>query len=84
MKKNLIISYVNKLTKQDIINYLNKENIEYTNDELDLIYNAIKNDYEVILSNDFDKYITNYKFNLNEKLYNKILEKYNEYKKFIE
>ena len=84
MKKNLIISYINKITKQDIINYLNKENIEYTNDELDLIYNAIKNDYEVILSNDFDKYITNYKFNLNEKLYNKILEKYNEYKKFIE
>lgn len=84
MKKNLIISYINKITKQDIINYLNKENIEYTNDELDFIYNAIKNDYEVILSNDFDKYITNYKFNLNEKLYNKILEKYNEYKKFIE
>lgn len=84
MKNELIKSYINRLTKQDIVNYLIKENIMYSNDEVDLIYNSIKNDYETILTTDFNKYITNYKFNLNDELYNKIIEKYNEYKKFIE
>lgn len=84
MKKELIKNYINKLTKEDILKYLNKENIPCDNDELNLIYSSIKNDYDYILNNDFNTYITNYKFNLNETLYNKIIEKYNEYKKFIE
>ena len=66
MKIDLLKSYINRLQKQDIINYLNKENIMYSNDEVDLIYNSIKNDYETILTTDFNKYITNYKFNLND------------------
>ena len=49
MKKELIINYINKLTRDDVINYLNKENIEYNSQELDLIFNTIKNDYETIL-----------------------------------
>ena len=30
MKKELLKTYINKLTKQDIINYINKENVEAT------------------------------------------------------
>lgn len=84
MKKELLKTYINKLTKQDIINYINKENVEATPEEIDIIYDTIKNEYEVILETNFMNYFSNYKFILNEKLYNKIIEKYNTYKKFIE
>ena len=83
MNKNLIINYIEKITKQDIQKYISKENIEHTKEEIDLIYQAIKNDYNEILDN-FQNYITKFKGKLNTNLYNKIIEKYNQYKKFIE
>ena len=84
MKKELLKNYISKLTKQDIINYLSKECIPASNEEIDMIYNAIKNDYEEILETNFMNYISNYKLNFNPDLYRTIIEKYNEYKKFIE
>ncbi len=84
MKIELIKSYINKLTKDDIIRYLNKENVPASSDEVDLIYNSIKNDFDYVLNNDFLSYLEKYKSRLNSNLYQKIIEKYNEYKKFIE
>ena len=84
MKIDLIKNYISKLKKEDIINYLNKENLPYSNEEVDLIYDGIMSNYQNLENIDFNTYITNYKYNLNETLYNKIIEKYNEYKKFIE
>lgn len=84
MKKELLKNYISKLTKQDIINYLSKECIPASNEEIDMIYNAIKNDYEEILETNFINYISNYKLNFNPDLYRTIIEKYNQYKKFIE
>lgn len=84
MKKELLKNYISKLTKQDIINYLSKECIPASNEEIDMIYNAIKNDYEEILETNFMNYISNYKLNFNPNLYRTIIEKYNQYKKFIE
>lgn len=84
MKKQILEMYINKLTKQDIVNYLSKECIPASNEEVDLIYKAIKNDYNEILESDFNSYISNYKLTFNKSLYEKIVEKYNEYKKFIE
>ena len=84
MKKELLRKYIDKLSKNDIVIYLKKELIPATNEEIDLIYKEIKTKYEEILNSDFIKYIENYKNKLNAKLYQKILEKYNEYKKFIE
>ncbi|MBQ7789915.1 MAG: hypothetical protein IJ399_01475 [Bacilli bacterium] len=83
MNKNLIINYIEKITKQDIQKYISKENIEHTKEEIDIIYQAIKNDYNEILNN-FQNYILKFKNRLNTNLYNKIIEKYNQYKKFIE
>ena len=77
-------NYINKLQKEDIINYLNKESITANNEEIDIIYNSIKNDFDYIINNDFNTYLEKYKSQLNEELYNKIIEKHNEYKKFIE
>jgi hypothetical protein len=84
MRIELLKNYINKLTKNDIINYLNKEKVYASNDEIDLIYNSIKNDFDYVLHNDFYTYLSKYKNKLNDNLYNKIIEKYNEYKKFIE
>ena len=84
MKKELLKNYISNLTKQDIINYLSKECIPASNEEIDMIYNAIKNDYEEILETNFMSYISNYKLNFNPDLYRTIIEKYNQYKKFIE
>lgn len=84
MKKELLKNYISKLTKQDIINYLSKECIPASNEEIDMIYNAIKNDYEEILETNFMNYISNYKLNFNPDLYRTIIKKYNQYKKFIE
>ena len=83
MNKNLIINYINKITKQDIERYISKENIQHTKEEIDLIYESIKNDYYEILNN-FQNYIQKVKDKLNPNLYNKIIEKYNKYKEFIE
>lgn len=83
MNKNLIINYINKITKQDIEKYISKENIQHTKEEIDLIYESIKNDYHEILNN-FQNYIQKVKDKLNPNLYNKIIEKYNKYKEFIE
>ncbi len=83
MKKQILEMYIKKLTKQDIVNYLSKECIPASNEEIDLIYKAIKNDYNEILESDFNSYISNYKLTFNKALYEKIIEKYNEYKKFI-
>ena len=84
MKLDLIKSYISRLKKEDISSYLDKEKIPYNDNELNLIYEAIMSNYNNIDKIDFDSYISNYKFNLNSTLYNKIIEKYNEYKKFIE
>ena len=83
MNKNLIINYIQKITKEDIQKYISKENIQHTKEEIDLIYQSIKNDYHEILNN-FQNYIQKIKDKLNPNLYNKIIEKYNQYKKFIE
>ncbi len=84
MKKDLIKNYISKLTIEDIINYLKKEMIPATKEEIDTLYTTIKTKYNEILDSDFLTYIKKYQSKFNQKLYNKIIEKYNEYKKFIE
>ena len=84
MKKQLLETYISRLTREDIVNYLSKECIPASSYEIDLIYNAIKNDYNEILESNFNSYISNYKLTFNKTLYEKIIEKYNQYKKFIE
>lgn len=83
MKKMLLLYYASKITKEDILNYAKKENINLTSEEVNIIYNAIKNDTNEILNN-FDNYIIKYKNILRNEIYNKILELKEQYKNFIE
>lgn len=78
MKEKIIKMYIDKLTKQDIINYINKNKLSVTNNEIDLIYNSVKQDYIIILNNPIN-YLNNIKDKLSISTYNKLLELYTKY-----
>ncbi len=51
MNRLLITEYIKKLTKEDILRYGIKQDIILTKDELNLIYNYVKNRYQDIFNN---------------------------------
>ena len=72
---NIIKKYVDILKKEDIENYALKNNILLDKNELDLIYNVIKNRYNEIYENGINV-INEYKDKLKIDTYNKIIELY--------
>lgn len=83
MKEELLKSYIENLKRDDIVEYLSKECVPATEEEINTIYDLIKNHYEDILDNDFMCYISNYEHVFNKELYLKIIEKYNKYKSLL-
>ena len=82
MNRLLITEYIKKLTKEDILRYGIKQDIILTKDELNLIYNYVKNRYQDIFNNPLE--ITNeIKDKVRNNVYNKILELYDKYKYYI-
>ncbi len=57
---NIVKSYVAVMKKDDIRSFASKNNLSATNEEIDFIYDFIKNNYEHILKNpssfDINKY----------------------------
>ncbi len=84
MNKNLIKKYASNITKEDILKFGESEGVNINNNELDTIYNIIKNRQDEILDGNFYEIIKNYKTKFNPILFNKIIEKYEKYKKFID
>ena len=84
MNKNIIKKYADNITKEDILKFAQSENVSINNNELNTIYYIIKNKQDEILNGDFYNLIDNYKQNFNPLLFNKIIEKYEKYKKFID
>ena len=78
MKEKLIKSYITHLTKDDIIMYAKKNNIILNNNEIDIIYNNIKNNTDELLSNPLNV-LKNYKNDLSNETYNKLYELYTIY-----
>lgn len=83
MDRNIIKKYIDKIDKDIIQKYALKHKIELTKNELETIYNSIKNDYEEFLDSDFYVYLEKYRNELSEKVYNKIIELYERYKVFL-
>lgn len=79
MNNNILKMYINKLSKEDIRNFLKKENISVNNAELEYLFNILKNDYEKILNND-KNIINDIKNNINDDAFNKLLNLLNKYK----
>lgn len=84
MNKNLIKKYASNITKEDIIKFGESESVSINNEELNKIYYIIKNNQDEILEGNFYNIINNYKNDFNPVLFNKIIEKYEKYKKFID
>lgn len=78
MKEKLIKSYIKQLTKNDIVKFAEKNNIVLTNNELDLIYYHIKNNYENILKDPLTS-LDSIKNKIRPVVYNKIYELYTIY-----
>ena len=80
MMEKMINSYVNKLTKNDILKFADKNNITLKNDEIDLIYNVIKKDWQDLLHNP-NKVFNNIKPKVSLSTYNNIIYFYDLYSK---
>lgn len=83
MDRNVIKRYISMLDKNMIEKFALKQKIELTSHELDVIYKGIKEDFDNFLDSDFYKQIANYKNDLSDKVYNKIIELYEKYKNYI-
>lgn len=80
---DLVKNYVKNLNKQDIKNFALKEKVNITDKEVNILYDAIKNNTDILLSSKALMFIKSFKELLSPEVYNKILEKYNKYKNFI-
>ena len=78
----LIEHYINKLTKEDIIEFSIKNDIILNNDELIYLYKIIKEKYKILLNGDTSIF-NEIKDNININTYNKIIELYNKYKNYL-
>lgn len=80
MMEKMINSYVNKLTKNDIIKFALKNNIKLTDEEVNIIFDTIKKDWRELLHNPnqvFDKL----RNKVSPNTYNNIIYFYNLYSK---
>lgn len=80
MKGQLIKNYINKLTINDVNSLAIKNDINLSNDELNFIYNIIKNNYNDLLYGDSTYIFNELKNNVSENNYFKIKELFNTYK----
>ena len=83
MFKKIIINYINNLTIKNILDFSLKNNINLSTNELNYIYKIIKNDYEILLSDNykdiFEKSINYIKEDNLKKIYNLYLDYRNKY-----
>ncbi len=80
MNKYLIYKYSKNITKQDIINFSNSQNISLTANELNTIYYYIINKTKIFLEGNRELILQELKNKLTSNTYNKIIELYNKYK----
>lgn len=77
---NIIKKYIDKLTKDDINNFGEKNNIYLNDIEINTVYKVIKNEFNELLNN--SEYIfIKYQNSFTVENYNKIFNLFNEYKK---
>ena len=80
--KNIVINYINIITKEDINNYLIKQNIILSENELNYTYKIVKNNYNEIFEGNIDLF-NDIKNNINNDAYNKLIDLYNKYSFYL-
>ena len=80
----LISEYVNRMQKQDVNNFALKQGITLDNEELDIIYNYIKNKYKTIIYVNPKLLIEEINYQVKPLTYNKIENLYMQFKDKID
>ena len=83
MNKTVILNYISKINKTDIINYAQKQGIIINDNDVDIIYYYIKNKYNDFLNNPQD-ILNEIQDKISNNIYLKLLELYGKYKIFID
>ena len=81
MYENLIRNYVKKLTIDDVRKYASIKNINATSEEMQIVYEFIKNNYLKILHEDYAFLDKNLKGKIRPSLYQRLLTLMQEEKK---
>lgn len=77
---NLIKIYINNLTKEESDRFLKNNDIFLSNDELEYLYNKVRNNYEDIIKED-KNILEDIENNIDKDNYNKLYMLFKEYKK---
>lgn len=80
----MITEYINKLKKEDINNYAQKQGIKLDKEELDIVYNYIKTNYKNIIYYPIEKALSEIKYKVKPLTYTKIEELITKYKNIID
>ena len=82
MYKQILKTYVEKLKKEDVIKFIENNNYNVSNKEIDVIYFYIKNYWEDFYYN--NKQVWDRLHNdISENTYNQIIQLYKKYQKYI-
>lgn len=74
MKEKFIKKYVDMLTKDDILKFAKANNVQLSSNEVDIIYNVIKNEWKIIVFDDYKIILNKYKNNFTVEKLKKIEE----------
>lgn len=80
MYELIISNYVNNLTKNNILDFSFKNNINLNNQELDYIYNIIKSHYKDLLNDKYEYILNDSKKYLSSENHKKICILFTEYR----
>lgn len=79
MNRLIIYQYINRLKKEDIIKFVNYKGISISDDEIQIIYYYIKNEYKRFFNNPIDV-LDEIKNKVSNNTYNEIINLYDKYK----
>ena len=83
MKRENVLNYMRNIKKEDIISFSKKENIDIDSNDLEIIYEYVKNRGSDLLDNPLDIF-SEVKDKISNNVYDKLLLLYNNYKFIID
>ena len=84
MQDFIISNYISKLDKNNITYFALKNDIRLNDNELDYVYKTIKNDYKILLSNNYERVFNESRNKLSSENYDKLYKLYLVYRKMYE
>lgn len=82
MNRLFIYECINRLKRDDIVKFCNMKGIIVSENEIDVVYNYIKNDYRRFFNNPMDV-LEELKYKVSNNTFNEIMKLYNKYKNKI-